>query len=38
MEYVEMMQTINLDLAGEFLAIATLLILINARYLLPMSP
>ena len=36
--YVEMMQTINLDLAGEFLEIATLLILIKSRYLLPKSP
>jgi len=38
LEYVEMMQTINLDLAGEFLEIATLLILIKSRYLLPKSP
>jgi len=38
LEYVEMMQTINLDLAGEFLEIATLLILIKSRYLLPRSP
>ena len=33
-----MMQSINLDLAGEFLEIATLLILIKSRYLLPKSP
>ena len=38
LEYVEMMQTINLDLAGEFIEIATLLILIKSRYLLPKSP
>ena len=38
LEYVEMMQSINLDLAGEFLEIATLLILIKSRYLLPKSP
>jgi Uncharacterized conserved protein len=38
LEYVEMMQTINLDLAGEFLEIATLLILIKSRFLLPKSP
>ena len=38
LEYVEMMQTINLDLAGEFLEIATLLILIKSRNLLPKSP
>ncbi len=38
LEYVEMMKTINLDLAGEFLEIATLLILIKSRYLLPKSP
>ena len=38
LEYVDMMQTINLDLAGEFLEIATLLILIKSRYLLPKSP
>ena len=38
LEYVDMMQTINLDLAGEFIEIATLLILIKSRYLLPKSP
>ena len=38
LEYVEMMQSINLDLAGEFLEIATLLILIKSRHLLPKSP
>ena len=35
MEYVEMMQSINLDLAGEFLEIAAMLILIKSRHLLP---
>ena len=38
LEYVDMMKIINLDLAGEFLEIATLLILIKSRYLLPKSP
>ena len=38
LEYMDMMQTIILDLAGEFLEIATLLILIKSRYLLPKSP
>ena len=38
LEYVEMMQSINLDLAGEFLEIATLLILIKSRHLLPKPP
>ncbi len=37
LEYIEMMQSINLDLAGEFLEIATLLILIKSRHLLPKS-
>ena len=32
LEYMDMMQTINLDLAGEFIEIATLLILIKSRY------
>ena len=38
MEYVEMMQSINLDLAGEFLEIAAMLILIKSRHLLPRNP
>ena len=38
MEYVEMMQSINLDLAGEFLEIAAMLILIKSRHLLPRTP
>ena len=35
LEYVEIMQSINLDLAGEFLEIAAMLILIKSRHLLP---
>jgi len=38
LEYVEMMQSINLDLAGEFLEIAAMLILIKSRHLLPRAP
>jgi segregation and condensation protein A len=38
MEYVDMMQSINLDLAGEFLEIAAMLILIKSRHLLPRAP
>ncbi|MBC8259316.1 MAG: segregation/condensation protein A [SAR324 cluster bacterium] len=37
LEYIEMMQSINLDLAGEFLEIAAMLILIKSRHLLPKS-
>ncbi len=38
LEYMDMMQTINLDLAGEFLEIAAMLILIKSRHLLPKPP
>ncbi len=38
LEYVELMQSINLDLAGEFLEIAAMLILIKSRHLLPRAP
>jgi len=38
LEYVEIMHSINLDLAGEFLEIAAMLILIKSRHLLPRSP
>ena len=37
LEYVETMQSVNLDLAGEFLEIAAMLILIKSRHLLPKS-
>ena len=38
LEYLEKLQSINLDLAGEFLEIAAMLILIKSRSLLPKSP
>ena len=38
LKYVEIMQSINLDLAGEFLEIAAMLILIKSRHLLPRAP
>ena len=38
LEYLEQLQSINLDLAGEFLEIAAMLILIKSRSLLPKSP
>ena len=38
LEYVEIMHSINLDLAGEFLEIAAMLILIKSRHLLPRTP
>ncbi len=38
LEYMETMQSVNLDLAGEFLEIAAMLILIKSRHLLPKSP
>ena len=38
LEYVEIMHSINLDLAGEFLEIAAMLILIKSRHLLPRAP
>ena len=38
LEYLENLQSINLDLAGEFLEIAAMLILIKSRTLLPKSP
>ena len=37
LEYLEKLQSINLDLAGEFLEIAAMLILIKSRILLPKS-
>ena len=37
LEYLEKLQSINLDLAGEFLEIAAMLILIKSRSLLPKS-
>ena len=38
LEYLDKLQSINLDLAGEFLEIAAMLILIKSRSLLPKSP
>ena len=38
LDYLEKLQSINLDLAGEFLEIAAMLILIKSRSLLPNSP
>ena len=35
LSYIELMQSVNLDIAGEFLEIAATLILIKSRHLLP---
>ena len=37
MEYVEMMKTLNLEIAGEFLLMAATLIYIKSKMLLPFS-
>src|SRR3990172_5120082 len=37
LEYLEMMKTLNLDIAGEFLLMAATLVHIKSRMLLPVS-